>query len=114
VLNQLARAYGKDYQRVLGYIDEDPTLKEVLPGNQPVLKAEVVHAVREEMAQKIGDILQRRTELVPIGRSDELLLLECAKIMALELNWDRDHMEQEMNEWKQQKQFSLPVLRECV
>jgi glycerol-3-phosphate dehydrogenase len=96
-LDALIRNYGSEYPGVLKYIDENPELAQRL-GNSTVLKAEVVHAVREEMAEKIGDVVFRRTDLGTGGHPGEKALLACARLMASELGWDEDRVRDEINE----------------
>jgi glycerol-3-phosphate dehydrogenase len=67
-------------------------------GNSTVLKAEVVHAVREEMAEKIGDVVFRRTDLGTGGHPGEESLQSCARLMASELGWDENRVREEINE----------------
>ena len=63
-----------------------------------VIKAEVVHAVREEMAEKIGDVVFRRTDIGTGGHPGEEALRECARVMASELGWDGDRVRREIDE----------------
>jgi len=97
VLDALIHNYGCEYLRVLKYIDERPDLGHRL-GNTMVLKAEIVHAVREEMAEKLGDVVFRRTDLGTGCHPGEGALLECARLMASELGWDGDREKMEADE----------------
>lgn len=97
VLDALIRNYGSEYQGVLKYIDGNPEMARRL-GNTAVLKAEVVHAVREEMAGKIGDVLFRRTDLGTGGDPGEEAVLACARVMASELGWDDSRVREEVRE----------------
>jgi glycerol-3-phosphate dehydrogenase len=99
VLDALIRNYGSEYPGVLKYIDENPEFSGRL-GNSTVLKAEVLHAVREEMAEKIGDVVFRRTDLGTGGHPGEEALQACARLMASELGWDEDRVREEVNEVK--------------
>jgi glycerol-3-phosphate dehydrogenase len=96
-LDALIRNYGSEHPGVLKYIDENPELAQRL-GNSTVLKAEVVHAVREEMAEKIGDVVFRRTDLGTGGHPGEEALQACARLMASELGWGEDRVRDEINE----------------
>ena len=62
-----------------------------------MLKAEVVHAVREEMAEKIGDVVFRRTDFGTGGHPGEAALQECARMMASELGWDGNRVQEEID-----------------
>lgn len=96
-LDALIRNYGSEYPGVLKYIDENPEFAQML-GNSTVLKAEVVHAVREEMAEKLADVVFRRTDLGTGGHPGEDALQECARLMASESRWDENRLREEINE----------------
>ena len=61
-LQALVRNYGSEFQQVWAYVDQNPSLGETVPKTS-VLKAEILHAVREEMAIKLTDVVLRRTDL---------------------------------------------------
>jgi glycerol-3-phosphate dehydrogenase len=97
IMPSLIRNYGSEYQEVLRYIDEDPTWADTVDLSK-TLKAEVVHAVREEMAQKLADVVFRRTELATGEHPGEAALRSCAELMASELKWDGCRGQQEVAE----------------
>ncbi len=88
LVEYLAHAYGSSHPDILTYIRLDPVLGKRISGRAPILRAEVVHAIREEMAVKLTDIVFRRTELASTGKLDVTSLTACAQIMAEELGWD--------------------------
>jgi len=55
----------------------------------------VVHAVRDEMAQKLEDVVMRRTELGTAGHPGIPALKECAELMAMELGWTQSQTRDE-------------------
>jgi glycerol-3-phosphate dehydrogenase len=95
VLQSLARNYGSELQGVLKYIERDPELGGTV-GHSTVLKAEVVHAVREEMAERLGDVVFRRTDLGTGGHPGDAALQACARLMASELGWDGKRTSEEI------------------
>jgi glycerol-3-phosphate dehydrogenase len=97
VMRALVHNYGTEYPRVLRYLAENPTWAETL-GGSTTLKAEVVHAVRHEMAQKLSDVVFRRTDLGTVGHPGEEALHSCAAVMAAELGWNPQQVDQEMAE----------------
>ncbi len=97
VIESLVHNYGCEYHRVLKYIDERPDLGRRV-ADTTVLKAEIVHAVREEMAEKLGDVVFRRTDLGTGRHPGEDAVLECARLMASELGWDEDRENKEADE----------------
>ena len=60
--------------------------------------AQVVHGVRAEMAQKLADVIFRRTDLGTAGDPGHEAVSTCAEIMAPELGWDRKRISQELSE----------------
>ena len=99
VMHGLLHNHGSEYREVLKYIDQDPKYAETLPGST-VTKAEVIHAVRDEMAHKLGDIVFRRTDLGTGGDPGEPALRECADLMASELEWNEERVQKEIKEVK--------------
>ncbi len=97
ITHRLIGTYGSEYSEVLRLVDEDSCLKEML-GDSKVLKAEVVHGVRTEMAQKLGDVVFRRTCLGTAGNPGEVALRECATLMARELKWNETRVRKELDE----------------
>ncbi|MDZ7333420.1 MAG: glycerol-3-phosphate dehydrogenase/oxidase [candidate division KSB1 bacterium] len=100
VMKHLSYNYGTTYNEILNYGARDRKWIELLPGSEEVLKAEVLHGVREEMAQKLSDVVLRRTDLGTAMNPGETALKETAKIMAEELGWDEARMQREINEVK--------------
>ena len=96
-INSLAHCYGSDYGAVLQYLGENPALAQTV-GVPTVIKAQVVHAVREEMAQKLGDVVFRRTDLGAAGYPGEDSLRCVAEVMKSELHWAASHLEKEVDE----------------
>ena len=94
-LTALVHNYGTQYPNILNYVEENPELKVPL-GNSTVLRAEVVHAVREEMAQTLSDVVFRRTELGTGEFPAKPVLYDCAQIMAAELSWDQNRLQREV------------------
>lgn len=88
VLRHLARNYGSESSRILGYAAQRPELARTVAGSEEVLRAELVHGIREEMAQSLGDLVFRRTDLGTTGHPGRESLDDCAGIAAAELGWD--------------------------
>jgi len=97
VMRALTHNYGSQLSRVLNYIKEDKTLSSALP-NSTVLKAEVVHAVREEMVQKLSDVVFRRTDLGTVGNPGLPTITECAQLVGKELGWNDERIKKEIDE----------------
>lgn len=82
----LARKHGTAVTEVLARVREAPSLGRPLDGSA-VIGAEVVHAVREEMAQRLADVVYRRTDLATGRRPSRTALAACAELMGAELGW---------------------------
>jgi len=95
ILRNLIKTYGSKCHEILGYIDSDPTLAEPLP-NSTVIAAQVIYAVRHEIAYRLSDVVLRRTDLGSHQYPGIDSLRACATLMAEELGWDQDRIESEI------------------
>jgi glycerol-3-phosphate dehydrogenase len=96
VVRALVHNYGSEYQNVLRYLHEDPNWGETL-GETTVLRSEIVHAVREEMAETLTDVVFRRTALGTGGNPGEVTLRSCAELMGSVLRWNKGRISQELS-----------------
>jgi len=81
--------YGSDGNEIRKLIDNDPTLGQPLHADLPYVKAEVIWAVRNEMARTVDDILARRTRALFLNaRAAVAVAPAVADLMAPELGWD--------------------------
>ncbi|HEV2361243.1 MAG TPA: glycerol-3-phosphate dehydrogenase C-terminal domain-containing protein, partial [Acidimicrobiales bacterium] len=91
VLLGLVGRYGGETRAVLALADSDPTLKQPIDEGLPHLGAEVVYAVRSEMATSVDDVLSRRTRsLLRDAEAARRAAERAASLMAEELGWDAD------------------------
>ncbi len=97
-IQHLVYNYGSEYPQVLKYLEENSNWKQRMDNTSQVTKCEIVYGIREEMAQKLGDVVFRRTELGSAGNPGETALKTCAEIMAKELNWDEGRTQKELDE----------------
>jgi len=84
-LVHLIRTYGSEYRNVLRYCDQDPKWRRPVTSSSPVIQAEILHAIYEEMACKPDDVLYRRTELGADGYPGDACVNSCADIMSRQL-----------------------------
>ncbi|MFQ5582955.1 MAG: FAD-dependent oxidoreductase [Calditrichia bacterium] len=96
----LAHNHGSEYHRVLEYLEKNPEWGTTV-GKSHVLKAEIIHAIRREMAVTLSDIVFRRTDLGTAGDPGMEAIKESAELMANELNWTANHMEHEIDQVKE-------------
>ncbi|MBI1884468.1 MAG: glycerol-3-phosphate dehydrogenase/oxidase [Chlamydiae bacterium] len=74
---------------------------------QDLMRHEVIHAIQEEMAQKLVDVVLRRTEWGTAGCPEDSILDLCAQTMALELGWDSARIRSEIEEVKKFYAWSI-------
>ena len=95
--SRMARLYGATCTRLLA---RDPTATS-LPGIPGVLRAEVEHAIDEEMALTLEDVLERRTRVLLFDPRQGLDGLdEVAGIMARRLDWDAERTAAEVANYR--------------
>ena len=95
VISNLVHNYGTKYTDVIKYSAENASLGETIDGTN-VLKAEIVYAVREEMAQKLTDVVFRRTDLGTTGDPGVSTVRSCAQLMAFEMGWNQIQLNSEI------------------
>lgn len=95
-IQHLVRNYGTEYRNVLAIASKDQDLLAPLGENTNVIGAEVLFAIREEMALTLGDVCFRRTELASADAPSDAVLTRCARIMANEFSWSAQRTENEI------------------
>lgn len=98
IIHELILNYGSQYKLLLNYLVKNKELGARIIPEQPAIKAAIIHAVREESAVKLSDIIFRRTGLGTLGFPGETCLNTCATLMASELHWDKKRIKQEITE----------------
>lgn len=94
-LDYLGRCYGTDYSEITKLAHENEEWAEPINDDGEIL-AEVVYAVREEMARTLSDIVLRRTGIATLGNPGEKILRKVAEAAAKELQWTPERMEREI------------------
>jgi glycerol-3-phosphate dehydrogenase len=97
LVEHLVYTYGSDHRHFVEDMIRYPELQERVDIHLPVSRAEVVHAVHHEMAMKLEDVIQRRTELGASGLPTSTVLQKCAEIMGSELGWSLERQQQEID-----------------
>jgi glycerol-3-phosphate dehydrogenase len=77
---------------------ESPAAREVLSKHPFVDAAQVIHAVRREMAHTLADIALRRTPLAMLGPPPDAALRRCAAIAGELLGWDEARRAREIDD----------------
>ncbi len=97
-LRRLALTYGTTYDTVLQIMRAEPLLAAPLGRACAVTGAEIVYAVRDEAAVKLGDALIRRTEAGSAGHPGHDAIASAARVMAAELKWTEERVAEEIAE----------------
>lgn len=98
VVENLCRQYGTQVREVLALCQQDPALTELIHPNYPDIKAQVIHAVRQEMACSLSDVLFRRTGLGTLGDPGEATVRMVAEMMAAELGWSSEQVDEQIHQ----------------
>lgn len=98
IVKHLVYNYGSEYPEIFKYLNENRCWGEKISDALCVIKAEILHGIREEMAYKLSDIILRRTEMGTTGYPGDDVLEDCANIMAEELSWNESKIQDELKE----------------
>lgn len=90
----MLRNYGTHAPRVLELAEREPALGRCFTGSD-VSFAEAVYAVRSEMAQRMGDVVFRRTGLGTDGHPGATALDEMQALLSEELAWSPQRASEE-------------------
>ena len=63
----------------------------------PVIGAEVIYGVEEEMALQLSDVVLRRTQLTAAGHPGREALYRCAELMGSRLGWSMERSQAEVD-----------------
>lgn len=101
-LNDHLYIYGEDRKKVLDLVQDVPKLGDKLHPDHPYIQAQVVFAVREEMALSVEDVLARRIRLLFLDADAAVEAApQVAEIMARELGKDQQWIEEELRAFTQ-------------
>ncbi len=99
--HHLHHRYGTRADEIRALIAFRPDLAELLVAGQPYVRAEVVYAIRHEMATTLDDVLMRRTRAHLFDRSVSLAAAtSVAALMAQELGWSTDETERQVETYR--------------
>ncbi len=90
--------YGNCYKDVLEYAQSGSVWVKSIDENSQILRCEILHSIRAEMAVKLSDIVFRRTDLGSASCPSLKQLRVVAKILADELNWSENKQAEEIDE----------------
>jgi glycerol-3-phosphate dehydrogenase len=100
-VEHLLRHYGTESAGIFNLVGADRGLLRPLLAPHPSLEAEVLHAVRRELAQTVEDVLVRRIHLFYEHRDQGTQAAErVAQLMGEELGWDGARVREEAERYR--------------
>lgn len=103
-------SYGSDAPALQQMMQSEPKLAQVVHPNFPVTAAQVVWAVRYEMARTVDDVLARRTRcLLYDAKAAREAAPAVAKIMAEQLGYDKNWEEEQVATFGKIAALYLPM-----
>ncbi len=105
-----AMRYGSRVVRLFEHLRQGPDLARRIVPDAPFCLAEAVHAVREEMATTLEDVLRRRIPLVLLCRLTDQNLQEVSRLVAREFDWTDERRGREVHDLtsKQRLEGAVP------
>jgi glycerol-3-phosphate dehydrogenase len=92
----LIASYGSRFRDVLDLADSRADWRTRIAKDSPVIGAQLVHAVRREMAMTLADVVLRRTPLGALGDPGDDALTTAAAIVGTELGWSEERRREEI------------------
>jgi glycerol-3-phosphate dehydrogenase len=96
IIKHLNAVYGDRSAAIVRLMAERSDWRMPMVPGRPMIGAEVIHAIRDEMACTLADIVIRRSELGAAGHPGEDVVRAAAAIAADELKWDGDRRNREI------------------
>ncbi len=93
---RLVSHYGTHIDDVVALLDRRQALREIVPGSEDVLAAEIHYAMESEKAFTLTDVILRRTGLGQLGCPPQEALDYCLEMMASHYQWDDDRRVREL------------------
>jgi glycerol-3-phosphate dehydrogenase len=97
-MRRILHNYGVRYKDILHLVQSNSDDAKPIDKSSSVLRCEILHAIRAEMAVKLSDVVLRRTDLGTTSCPSSNHLKAVANIMASELCWDENRRDREINE----------------
>jgi glycerol-3-phosphate dehydrogenase len=98
VVRELVMNYGTAIDRVMARVEKSPELGVQVSPKHAVLKAEVIHAIEEEMAYHLDDFVFRRTGLGTLGNPGKAVIALCADLLGDAFDWSNRTKEKEIRD----------------
>ena len=115
VAAHLVRRYGSEAPAVARLAVSDVALRRPIVPGHPALRAEMVHAMRREMAVTLSDLLVRRTHVFYETPGHAVAEVpELVELAARELTWDAGRKAVELTAYLKEVERSLAFLSELA
>jgi glycerol-3-phosphate dehydrogenase len=95
-IRALVATHGTSWRPVLARCDKDPALAARLSPEVVYPAAAVQHAVEDEMAMTLADVVIRRLPIGAAGHPGDQAVAACGAIMAAALGWDAERLAAEI------------------
>jgi glycerol-3-phosphate dehydrogenase len=95
-IRSLVLNFGTTYKEVLKYLDNGTRKDKVGNPDKLLLEAQIRYSIDCEMAQRLGDVIFRRTELGSAGHPGNEVIEYTAQIMAQEFDWSQHRIDEEV------------------
>ena len=100
IIDHLFFSYGAKALEVLPLTKDNPDLREQISPNTPDIKAQIVYAVRSELAHTLVDILRRRTTLAMNGNYGMDLLPTVTETLQKHCGWTAEQCDRACNDYR--------------
>ena len=95
-LAALVATHGTAWKAIVARCKSDPALATRIVPDVPVPAASVLHAIENEMACTLADVVVRRLPLGAAAYPGDTAVAACGAIMAAGLGWDADRLAEEI------------------
>jgi glycerol-3-phosphate dehydrogenase len=96
IIRHITSIYGDRCAAIVTLMAEQSDWRMPLVPGRPIIGAEVIHAIRHEMACTLADIVIRRSELGAMGHPGDEVVQAIARIAADEFGWDNNRRDREI------------------
>lgn len=108
--DHLEASYGESVKDICKIIQEDKSAGQYVYHDPPLIKAEIIYAIQDEMAIRLSDVVFRRTNIGSAGYPGKDILHKIACIMAEQLGWNEDEKNDQVENVVKIYQKNLAVM----
>jgi glycerol-3-phosphate dehydrogenase len=98
VVEHLILNYGTQYDKVIELGINNNSLLQKIDMEYPYIQAEVIYALKQEMALKLTDIFLRRIGIGTLRKPKNIIIQSIGSIMAEHLKWNSEKLNSEIDE----------------